>query len=998
MNKRWLVGLVSLFALAGCTDLVPKKADPVDPQLAWKDGLSLTKVYDGEAVTLPTDAYTTLTTATPEVTWYAGESLLAESPVNVGEYSVKVSVAATEAYLAGSIEMDFEITKAARTVAFPEGYDPSKTYDGQPVVAPTVAADIVITWYDGDGEEMNSAPINAGEYKVALDLAGDANHTAAHAEKQFAIAKAQLPAPTVSESYVAEKVYDNAPAVAPEVDAGVEVEWYEGETLLDGAPKAALPENGKYTIKLINRATDSNHADGVTTVEYQIKPLESDGSYNYGYTSLNGLEIPEGKDLMNIRVGIVGLPTEDVEWAAVQHLVFVGTAKGTAYNWESGIVGGEKIKQYKSMAFLDMALPLNFTGTTITNLRHIGGSVANKIIFEILDINFSQTAANDLAFVENVSLDKVYDNCAVELPALDADLFTTSSTGKITKTWKQGDTVLEEAPVDVGSYSLVISQQISQEYCAKEITLPVTISPICVGGEGVIVDQFAKAETLVGNGMNILEVYARRADVEENADSINVGFKVNGVNENEEAFVAHAYAVEETALTGSDIVKYELKLTQDRFTLGNIEVTTDPTSGKIDIMKIDFSRDLIKFNKSYNPSRAYNMLPIADPVLGTDYVTPNEGAVTVEWYEGETKLESAPVIAGTYKVVLTQGTDVVEKEFTISPKSTDIGDNSGSAVQLNLAPNNNLHVPAGCSKLRIKYGLSEGAANTQLWFKFCAKNSYTVAGQTGWKETWFEPGSGGYIRTSTGGKTYTDEIVFGGQGDFYIYDFYTLKSCKTEGATFDVYSIEFVVAPLEFAADVSFDKTFDLTAAKTPVVGTDYYTKDGEAATIEWYQGDTKLDNAPVAAGTYKVKLVKGENSVEKEFTISPAEFDVGMTATSYQFNTGIIKSDIHVPAGCNSVRIYAKNIETAWVNVQVYFLFYAKNSYTVSDHPVTESIGWDGSIFKCFDTLYSGQVKTFEFEMGGSGDFYINQLNSFQVKNDVSARIQVTGIEFFTK
>ena len=66
-------------------------------------------------------------------------------------------------------------------------------------------------------------------------------------------------------------------------------------------------------------------------------------------------------------------------------------------------------------------------------------------------------------------------------------------------------------------------------------------------------------------------------------------------------------------------------------------------------------------------------------------------------------------------------------------------------------------------------------------------------------------------------------------------------------------------------------KTYDKVELANPT----YETNSDGAVTIEWYQGDTKLDAKPVNAGTYKVKVIIAESatytgiSAEKEFTIA---------------------------------------------------------------------------------------------------------------------------------
>ena len=66
-------------------------------------------------------------------------------------------------------------------------------------------------------------------------------------------------------------------------------------------------------------------------------------------------------------------------------------------------------------------------------------------------------------------------------------------------------------------------------------------------------------------------------------------------------------------------------------------------------------------------------------------------------------------------------------------------------------------------------------------------------------------------------------------------------------------------------------KTYDKAELANPT----YETNSDGAVTVEWYQGDTKLNAKPVNAGTYKVKVIIAESatytgiSAEKEFTIA---------------------------------------------------------------------------------------------------------------------------------
>ncbi len=98
------------------------------------------------------------------------------------------------------------------------------------------------------------------------------------------------------------------------------------------------------------------------------------------------------------------------------------------------------------------------------------------------------------------------------------------------------------------------------------------------------------------------------------------------------------------------------------------------------------------------------------------------------------------------------------------------------------------------------------------------------------------------------------------------------KSCVCGAiATTDEFTFETdkTVATLANIQDLS--KTYDKVELANPT----YETNSDGAVTIEWYQGNTKLDAKPVNAGTYKVKVIIAESatytgiSAEKEFTIA---------------------------------------------------------------------------------------------------------------------------------
>ncbi len=96
------------------------------------------------------------------------------------------------------------------------------------------------------------------------------------------------------------------------------------------------------------------------------------------------------------------------------------------------------------------------------------------------------------------------------------------------------------------------------------------------------------------------------------------------------------------------------------------------------------------------------------------------------------------------------------------------------------------------------------------------------------------------------------------------------KSCECGAAsTTEYFETDKTAATLTDIQDLS--KTYDKVELQDPT----YVTNSDGAVTIEWYQGDTKLDAKPVNAGTYKVKVIVAESATyagvsgEKEFTIA---------------------------------------------------------------------------------------------------------------------------------
>ena len=105
--------------------------------------------------------------------------------------------------------------------------------------------------------------------------------------------------------------------------------------------------------------------------------------------------------------------------------------------------------------------------------------------------------------------------------------------------------------------------------------------------------------------------------------------------------------------------------------------------------------------------------------------------------------------------------------------------------------------------------------------------------------------------------------------------------CGAKSAT-EYFESDKTTATLTNIQDLS--KTYDKVELANPT----YETNSDGAVTIEWYQGDTKLDAKPVNAGIYKVKIIIAESATytgvsdEKEFTIEKKTIAISALEKEY--------------------------------------------------------------------------------------------------------------------
>ena len=233
-----------------------------------KEGVTLGKVYDGEAYALAAEEITRngdgAITIMYKVKGADDNTYIATAPKNVGEYTVKVSVAATAEWKEAEKTFDFAITAKPLTVTA------TKEYDGNAVMPVTLTG--VVSGDDVTvAVTMESKNVGATVKEVTLDGAAKDNYTLSLSNVDASITAKPLTA-------TATKEYDGN-AVMPASLTGV----IDGETVT--ATITMTSKNVGATVKEVTLAgADKDNytikADSVTA-SITAKPLTGAATKEY---------------------------------------------------------------------------------------------------------------------------------------------------------------------------------------------------------------------------------------------------------------------------------------------------------------------------------------------------------------------------------------------------------------------------------------------------------------------------------------------------------------------------------------------------------------------------------------------------------------------------------------------------------------------------------------------------------------------------------------------
>ncbi|MDE6476207.1 MAG: MBG domain-containing protein, partial [Erysipelotrichaceae bacterium] len=222
----------------------------------------LSKAYDGEQVSEPTNVATKGSGGDLSFEWYTADGTkLEEAPAEVGSYKVKAILAEDNNYHGAEVEKAFTISQAANSWTIElsmQGWvygEKANTPQGK-----AQFGDVTFTYASSeDGPYTEEVPTDAGTYWVKASVEGTDNYEGLEAKVSFTIEKANSSI-TIHDDL--SKAYDGEPVseptnVEPKGSGGdLSFEWYTADgTKLEEAPA----EVGSYKVKAI-LAEDDNYA------------------------------------------------------------------------------------------------------------------------------------------------------------------------------------------------------------------------------------------------------------------------------------------------------------------------------------------------------------------------------------------------------------------------------------------------------------------------------------------------------------------------------------------------------------------------------------------------------------------------------------------------------------------------------------------------------------------------------------------------------------------
>lgn len=392
------------------------------------------------------------------------------STLGAGDYYMRVRVPKTEEYGGLSAVVEFTVSKAAISVTVSiDGW----TY-GEAANLPTVdgntAGGKVTYSYVGTGntayEESETAPVNAGTYKLTATVAETENYLGATAETEFAIAKKAITA-TVSAT---DATYDGIKhAATVSFDGKLTDDELTANLLYNG--EAEAPVNaGSYTVTVDSYGGAAVDNYDITTAEREVVLKISPKELNYGdfdvkYEDVNFDGVYDGKPH-----GVV---------ATIKDGVLIGDDTDTLT--VTVLYNGSEEKPVDADIY---ELSITISG----NDNYVMGA-DDSAELEIYKATVNIAGANATATYTGEAFEK---DAIIKAVFGDADL----SLVNVTVTYRQGDAAVNKG--DIADVAITLKDEANYEFAAETTTtytFTVTAGTVRLDGKDKTVEYKGAAYT-----------------------------------------------------------------------------------------------------------------------------------------------------------------------------------------------------------------------------------------------------------------------------------------------------------------------------------------------------------------------------------------------------------------------------------------------------------------------------------------------------------------------
>jgi len=270
-----------------------------------------------------------------------------QDDTNAGEYRATAALPAGDEYknyviTNSTLSVPYVIRQTEVEAVWPEGYDFKYNGDEKQVEVTLtgvngedLSADLTYTYYDAEGNELTSLPVDAGDYVVKIAYANNNYKLIGKTEDTFTVAKADLVV-TLDEDF--DGVYDGngkTPLLSVKDELGSDIAYKATYAPVDASGNVIgdysedLPVNvGKYVLKV--EVDAANVAQSEHTETFEITPLEVTVEWHFDETAavIDGV-------YTYLYNGKAHQPTATAQGVEELTLTVTGTGKSVGENYKS---------------------------------------------------------------------------------------------------------------------------------------------------------------------------------------------------------------------------------------------------------------------------------------------------------------------------------------------------------------------------------------------------------------------------------------------------------------------------------------------------------------------------------------------------------------------------------------------------------------------------------------------------------------------------------------